>query len=73
MRGEFADFNPWQVPMGSITEPTLKACGFLTHRIELEDDVDDIVAAACKMAYEGSLRVAILLRSVLVERQPGGR
>ena len=24
MRGEFAEFNPRQVPMGSITEPALK-------------------------------------------------
>ena len=34
MRGEFADFNPWQVPMGTITEPRLKLCGFLIYRIE---------------------------------------
>ena len=26
MRGEFAEFNPWQVPMGSITEDCLKLC-----------------------------------------------
>src|SRR5216110_3668915 len=24
MRGEWEEFNPWQVPMGSIVEPTLK-------------------------------------------------
>jgi sulfopyruvate decarboxylase TPP-binding subunit len=73
MRGEFADFNPWQVPMGSITEPTLKACGFLTYRIEQEDDIDDVVAAGCEMAYGGNLRVAILLSQRLVERKPGRR
>ena len=28
MRGEFDDFNSWQVPMGSITEPVLTLCGF---------------------------------------------
>ena len=54
MRGEFADFNPWQVPMGSITDQTLKACSFLTYRVEQEDDIEDIVAAGCKMAYEGT-------------------
>ena len=26
MRGEWEEFNPWQVPMGSIVEPTLKLC-----------------------------------------------
>jgi sulfopyruvate decarboxylase TPP-binding subunit len=24
MRGEWEEFNPWQEPMGSIVEPTLK-------------------------------------------------
>jgi sulfopyruvate decarboxylase alpha subunit len=66
MRGEFADFNPWQVPMGSITEQTLKLCGFLTHRIERAEDVDDIIASGCEMAYDGNLRIAILLSQRLV-------
>ena len=68
MRGEFADFNPWQVPMGSITEPTLKLCGFLTYRIEREEDIEDIVAAGCKMAFGGNLQVAILLAQRMVDR-----
>jgi sulfopyruvate decarboxylase alpha subunit len=69
MRGEFADFNPWQVPMGSITEPVLKLCGFLTYRVEREDDVEEIVAAGCKMAFGGgNLQVAILLSQRMVDR-----
>src|SRR6202011_3355450 len=39
MRGEFGEFNPWQVPMGSITEESLKLCGFLTYRIEQPEEV----------------------------------
>ena len=72
MRGEFADFNPWQVPMGSITEPTLKLCGFLTYRIEREEDIEDIIAAGCKMAFGGNLQVAILLSQRMVERNKQG-
>jgi sulfopyruvate decarboxylase TPP-binding subunit len=72
MRGEFADFNPWQVPMGLLTEPALKGCGFLVHRVEQADDVDEIVGAACDMAFGGSLRVAVLLAQRLVERHGGG-
>ena len=34
MRGEFGEFNPWQVPMGSITEESLKLTGFLTYRVD---------------------------------------
>jgi sulfopyruvate decarboxylase alpha subunit len=72
MRGEFADFNPWQVPMGSITEPVLKLCGFLTYRVEREEDVEDIVAAGCSMALGGNLQVAILLSQRMVERNKTG-
>ena len=61
MRGEFDDFNPWQVSMGAMTELTLKACGFLTYRVERAEDVEDIVSAGCNMAYGSHLQVAILL------------
>jgi sulfopyruvate decarboxylase alpha subunit len=72
MRGEYADFNPWQVPMGSITEPTLKLCGFLTYRVEREEDIEDIVSAGCKTAYGGNLQVAILLSQRMLERHKQG-
>jgi sulfopyruvate decarboxylase TPP-binding subunit len=69
MRGEFGDFNPWQVPMGSITEPTLKLCGFMTYRIEREEDIDEIISAGCKMAFGGGhLQVAFLLAQRMVDR-----
>jgi len=61
MRGEFGEFNPWQVPMGAITEDVLKLAGFLTYRIDDADAVDDIVGAGCDMAFDGNLQVAILL------------
>ena len=69
MRGEFAEFNPWQVPMGSITEESLKLCGFLTYRVENAADVEDIVAAGCDMAFSGDLQVAILLSQRLIGRK----
>ena len=69
MRGEFAEFNQWQVPMGSITEPVLKLAGFLTYRIEAAEDVDDIVGAGCDMAFDGDLAVAILLSQRLIGRK----
>lgn len=69
MRGEFAEFNPWQVPMGAITESVLTTCGFRTYRVETADDVDDIVGGACDMAFNGSLPVAVLLSQRLVGRK----
>src|ERR1700734_177528 len=41
MRGEFGEFNPWQVPMGSISEDVLKLSGFLTYRIDNARDLDE--------------------------------
>src|SRR6266852_3743226 len=69
MRGEFAEFNPWQVPMGSITESSLKLCGFLTYRVEEPNDVDDMVGGGCDMAFSGDLQVAILLSQRLIGRK----
>lgn len=69
MRGEFGEFNPWQVPMGSITNATLTAGGFLTYRIDDEHDVDAVVGAACDMAFNGSRPIAILLSQRLIGRK----
>jgi len=69
MRGEFGEFNPWQVPMGAITDESLRLAGFLTYRIEDAADVDEIVGAACDMAYDGDLQVAILLSQRMIGRK----
>ncbi len=69
MRGEFGEFNPWQVPMGSITEDSLKLAGFLTYRVDSAADVDDIVGAGADMAFSGDLSVAILLSQRLIGRK----
>ena len=69
MRGEFGEFNPWQVPMGTITEDALRLCGFLTYRIDNAADVEEIVGAGCDMAFDGNLLVAILLSQRLIGRK----
>jgi sulfopyruvate decarboxylase alpha subunit len=69
MRGEFGEFNPWQVPMGSITEEVLRLAGFLTYRVESADGIDDIVGAGCDMAFDGNLQIAILLSQRLIGRK----
>jgi sulfopyruvate decarboxylase alpha subunit len=69
MRGEFGEFNPWQVPMASMTEEVLRLSGFLTYRAETADAVDEIVGAGCDMAFDGNLQVAILLAQRLIGRK----
>ena len=66
MRGEFGEFNQWQVPMGQIAGDVLRLAGFLTYRVESADDVDEIVGAGCDMAFNGDLQVALLLSQRLI-------
>lgn len=61
MRGEWAEFNPWQVPMGQATEASLKAIGVRTFRADNEDDLLAILPAACVEAFDGDQQIAILI------------
>jgi sulfopyruvate decarboxylase alpha subunit len=69
MRGEYGEFNPWQVPMGAITEQCLKLCGFQVYRASHAEEVDEVVGAAADMAFEGNLAVAVLLSQRLIGRK----
>jgi len=66
MRGEFGEFNPWQVPMGTIADDVLRLAGFLTYRVDRAEDIDATVGAGCDMAFAGNLAVAILLSQRLI-------
>ncbi|MEO6651485.1 MAG: thiamine pyrophosphate-binding protein [Ilumatobacteraceae bacterium] len=61
MRGEWGEFNPWQVPMGRATEATLTAIGVRVLRVDDESGVVPAVTQAATMAYEADQQVAILL------------
>lgn len=66
MRGEWGEFNPWQVPMGQGTPRVLEASGVLTYRVDRVEDVAPTVEAALKIAYESRRRVAVLLSQRLI-------
>ena len=61
MRGEWGEFNPWQLPMGSATEGVLKTMGLHVMRASAPDDVNPTVTAAASMAFEGGAACAVLL------------
>jgi len=69
MRGEWAEFNPWQVPMGLGTEPTLQAMGVRTLRADTPDDLVETVEAAAALAYDGDQQIAVLLSQRLIGRK----
>ena len=69
MRGEWAEFNPWQVPMGSITEASLRLCDVIVHRVDEAAAVAETVAAAADLAFAGDCAVAVLLGQRLIGRK----
>src|SRR3982074_3206006 len=46
MRGEWGEFNPWQVPMGSTTAGVFELCGVRVLRATAAGEVRDVVEAA---------------------------
>jgi sulfopyruvate decarboxylase TPP-binding subunit len=66
MRGEWAEFNPWQVAMGSKTQAVLELMDVLVYRAEREDEAAETVAAALDIAFNGSLATAVLLSQRMI-------
>lgn len=69
MRGEWAEFNPWQVPMGQATEAALKAVGIMVFRAETGLDLVETVEQAATMAYEADQQVAVLIGQRLLGKK----
>lgn len=66
MRGDWAEFNPWQNPMGQATEATLRAMGVLTWRADRPEDVAPLLNGAAGMAFNGDHATALLLGQRLI-------
>jgi sulfopyruvate decarboxylase alpha subunit len=69
MRGEYAEFNPWQIPMGAITEASLKLCNFQVYRANAPEEVAELVEAALDMAFNSDIGTAVLLSQSLIGRK----
>jgi sulfopyruvate decarboxylase alpha subunit len=66
MRGEWGEFNPWQVPMGRGTQPVLEAMGVTVRRADEAHLVAPAVLGAANLAFNTSRAVAVLIgQSVL--------
>jgi len=66
MRGEFEEFNPWQVPMGTTTEAVLRLCGVDVRRVESAADVEATVETAAEAAFRDESAMAVLLAQRLI-------
>ncbi len=69
MRGEWGEFNPWQVPMGQATEAALRSVGVRVFRADTPDDLLEIVPAAMVEAYDADQQIAILIGQSIMGRK----
>jgi sulfopyruvate decarboxylase alpha subunit len=69
MRGEWEEFNPWQVPMGSIVDPVLKLCEAEVYRVREPGEVGGIAERAVQQAFGDERIVAMVLSQQLIGRK----
>jgi len=61
MRGEWGEFNPWQVAMGKSTQAVLEDSGVYVYRADTPEEVPPTVLAGAKFAYQTGRSVAVLI------------
>lgn len=61
MRGQWGEFNPWQISMGQGTKPALEAVGVKCFPVDKAEEVAETFAAAADMAFNGGLACAVLV------------
>ena len=66
MRGEWGEFNPWQVSMGRAAGPMIELAGGTIYRVETASEVGPVVEAAAKLAFNTSSFVAVMLGQKLI-------
>ncbi|MGB6862864.1 MAG: thiamine pyrophosphate-binding protein, partial [Pseudolabrys sp.] len=69
MRGEWEEFNPWQVPMGSIVDPVLKLCEAEVYRVNVPEDAAGAAERAIQQAFGNERVAAVILSQQLIGRK----
>ena len=73
MRGQWGEFNPWQVPMGQATRPALEAVGVKCFPVERATEVGETFAAAADIAFHSRLSAAVLVSQRVIGAKGFGR
>src|ERR1700760_3965559 len=69
MRGEWSEFNPWQIPMGRATPQAFEIMGVTVLRLGRPEEAAEVVSAAASLAYEGDQQVAVLIAQRMLGRK----
>jgi sulfopyruvate decarboxylase alpha subunit len=70
MRGEWGEFNSWQLPMGQGTEAALRAAGVLVHRADHAEEVAETARAAAALAFNTGRAAAVLIGQRVIGAKP---
>ena len=73
MRGQFGEFNPWQVPMSQATVPSLQAIGVTVQTINQPGEAGETVAAAARLAFSTGRAVAVLISQRVIGYKTFGK
>lgn len=66
MRGQWGEFNPWQVSMGQAVRPALEAVGVRCFPVDRADEIGEVFAAAADMAFNSSISAAVLVSQRII-------
>jgi sulfopyruvate decarboxylase alpha subunit len=66
MRGQWGEFNPWQVPMGQATRTVMEAVGVRCFPVENAADIGETFAAAADIAFNSRLSAAVLVSQRII-------
>lgn len=66
MRGEWGEFNPWQLAMGQSTQKVLEHSGCVVQRADMAEEVGEAVFAAGQMAFSTNRPIAVLIGQRMV-------
>ncbi|WP_316232342.1 thiamine pyrophosphate-binding protein [Bradyrhizobium sp. SZCCHNR1051] len=66
MRGEWAEFNPWQVPMGKATQAAFEIMGVTVFRLGRPEDAGEMAAAAARLAFDSDQPIAVLISQRMI-------
>jgi sulfopyruvate decarboxylase alpha subunit len=66
MRGQWGEFNPWQVPMGQATRTVLEAVGVKCFPVEKASEVGETFVAAADLAFNSRVSAAVLVSQRII-------
>ena len=66
MRGEWGEFNPWQLPMGQATAGALTNAGVIVQSVDDAARIKETVLAATHLVFDAYRAVAVLLSQRII-------